>query len=102
MPAKVDNAFSKCLGGLFGQPRAELPVMRRNVFEVWNGMAAKFPELYRFEPATRAARAVESKLESFYGTDRLGLALMFSARLETCREKTIEDALESWWKEVSA
>ena len=103
MPAKVDDAFAKCVRGIFqGPPPPEIPVMRRNVFEVWNAMAAKFPELYRFEAMTRSARAVEAKLEAFYGVDRIGLANMFSGRLETCREKTVEDALEAWWKEVSA
>ena len=100
MPADVSAAFARA-AAVPRPARPEAPAARKNVFEVWNTLAAKFPELYPFATATKAARATEEKLLLMLKTDKSGLGAMFAKWLEDDGADSIEKALENWWKEVA-
>lgn len=101
MPANVSAAFARSAKALFGTPKPEFRPAPKNVFEVWNTLAAKFPDLYPFATATKAARATEEKLILLLKTDKAGLARAFARRLEGEEAENVEKALENWWKEVA-
>lgn len=100
MPADVSAAFARA-AAVQRPARPEAPAARKNVFEVWNALAAKFPELYPFATATKAARATEEKLLLMLKTDKAGLAATFVRRLEDEDAESVEKALENWWKEIA-
>ena len=100
MPADVSAAFARA-AAVPRPARPEAPAVRKNVFEVWNTLAAKFPELYPFATATKAARATEEKLLLMLKTDKAELAAAFARRLEDEDAESVEKALENWWKEVA-
>lgn len=101
MPADVSSVFAHATAALARCLASPPPPARKNVFEVWNVMAAKFPDLYPFASATKAARETEGKLCAILGKDRVELARLFSLRLETEESDGIEGALNGWWKEVA-
>ena len=109
MPAKVNQAFERGVSALFGagKPTAAVDIPARNVFEVWNRLASKFPTVYGYASVTHKARATEEKLCLLLGFDpsvnqgRASLAAAFSRRLETVSSDSIEGALDAWWKELS-
>lgn len=105
MPANVTAAFKRTTEALFGDPvkeAVEAALCPKNVFEVWNRTAVKFPELYRFATSSKQARATEEKLTLLLKTDKVGLASLFAERMVSDGSDNIEDALANWWKEVSA
>lgn len=109
MPANVSQAFERGVYSLFGPPSPAAEVRAPgNVFEAWNRLAAKFPEIYPFATVTHKARETEEKLCALNKLDgrtndgRKALACMFARRLENESAGSVEAALEKWWKEVSA
>ena len=102
MPANVTAAFKRTTEALFGEPVKEAALRPKNVYEVWNRAAVKFPELYRFATSSKQARATEEKLTLLLKTDKAGLASLFAERMVSDGSDNIEDALANWWKEVSA
>lgn len=112
MPVNVSQAFERAVGSLFGgmpaRPSRPQPLPPKNVFEAWNRLAAKFPDIYPFATVTRKIRETEEKLCALLKLDprtnagRGALAALFARRLETEYAACIEDALDNWWREASA